>query len=210
MPITITIQGDNAAHAVAEIIGLAGTMARPEVEAAATAALAKTLPDLPEVVQGEVLPPQPKKRTSKKSDPAPEPKPEELPPVITVEELQAENAAAEAGEPVQTDIEDAASKPDFDTYAANVRALLESEDFKDLDPITEENARKVRDVLSKLYDAHGDDASRETLKLFGGAKNVSGLRNAHTSMFCEYATRLKEELSRQKAEATREARKSNK
>lgn len=223
MPITITIAGQSADEALFELSvfarGLARTALQPEPMAepsipgqrADDTNIVPLVPVQPQVLTGEVIPPQPKATKRKKNDaPVIEPKPEDVPPVITVEQLQAENDG-------QMDIEDAndestadaAAEPtqDFDTYATNVRAILNTADFQGLKPITEENARLCRDGIQKLYDTHGDEAARESLKLFN-ANKVSELRDAHTPTFCEYVKRLKEELSKQKASATREARKS--
>lgn len=105
-----------------------------------------------------------------------------LPPVIKVADLKPAKIAPS----------------EFDTFDSTTRAQVAFDfEAQDLVIITDDNARKCRDAIQSLYDKHGDEPSRESLKVFRAVK-VSQLRDAHADLFCRYVIGLRDHLTAQK------------
>lgn len=105
-----------------------------------------------------------------------------LPPVIKVVDLKPAKVAPS----------------EFDTFDNTTRAQVAFDfEAQDLVIITDDNARKCRDAIQSLYDKHGDEPSRESLKVFRAVK-VSQLRDAHADLFCRYVIGLRDHLTAQK------------
>lgn len=128
---------------------------------------------------------KPPRKNAKKAEPEQTDIEDQLPPVIKVADLKpAELAKIPADE--------------FDAFDAETRAQVER-DFADSDLaiISDDNARRCRDAIQKLYDDHSDEPSRESLKVFRAVK-VSQLRDVHADLFCRYVLGLRDHLNAQK------------